>query len=93
MVKYPYRVRVVDPELCELLKTVSRKRAAKITDQGLARKAGIKLKPVRRDVFIGTDNRHYRSYIALPPELELDFKPAYGNKKGLDFYFKSIFEL
>ncbi len=88
---YPFKVRVVDPELSNLLQALSKKRAVKIPNVGLAIKAGKKLKPIRMDVFIGTDNRYYKSYISLPPELNLDFKPAYGKKKGFDFIFKPLF--
>lgn len=88
---YPFRLRVKDPELGELLKSLSKNRAVKIPNVSLAIKAGRKLQPIRKEVFIGTDNRYYKSYISLPPELILDFKPAYGKKKGYDFIFKSLF--
>lgn len=88
---YPYRIRVTDPELANLLKALSKSRAVKISNVGLAIKAGRKLKPIRKDVFIGTDNRHYKSVISLPTDLILDFKPAYGKKKGYDFTFKPFF--
>ena len=88
---YPYRVRVTDPELANLLKALSVNRAVKIPNVSLAIKAGRKLKPIRKDVFIGTDNRYYKSVISLPIDLKLDFKPAYGKKKGFDFIFKPFF--
>jgi len=88
---YPYRIRIVDPELANLLKALSKSRAVQIPNISLAIKAGKKLKNIRKDVFIGTDNRHYKSCISLPPDLSLDFKPAYGKKKGYDFTFKPFF--
>ena len=88
---YPYRIRIVDPELANLLKGLSKSRAVKIPNVGMAIKLGKKLKPIRKDVFIGTDNRYYKSCISLPPNLYLDFKPAYAKKKGFDFTFKPFF--
>ena len=78
---YPFKVRIKDPQLAGILKMVNQKRAVKIPDIKTAQRAGIKLKPIRRDIFIGTD-------IALPPEIDLDFI-----KKGnsYDFIFKNIF--
>jgi len=85
---YPFKVRIKDPQLAGILKMVNQKRAVKIPDIKTAQRAGIKLKPIRRDIFIGTDNRYYKSFIALPPEIDLDFI-----KKGnsYDFIFKNIF--
>ena len=85
---YPFRIRVTDPELANVLIMVNNRRAAKIPKPGLARMAGQKLKPIRKDIFIGCDNRHYKSFIALPPELDLEFIPK---GKGYDFIFKNIF--
>ena len=85
---YPFRVRIKDPELATVLKMVSQRRAAKIKTPSIARKAGHKLKPIRKDVFIGSDNRYYRSFISLPPELDLECIPK---GKGYDFIFKNIF--
>ncbi len=90
-IMYPFRVRITDPELVNLLKALSKNRAVKISNVSLAIKAGQKLKPIRKDVFIGTDNRYYKSFISLPPELLLEVKPAYGKKKGFDFLFKPLF--
>jgi len=85
---YPFKVRIKDPQLAGVLKMVSTKRAVRIPNNNVAKRAGIKLKPIRRDVFIGTDNRYYKSFIGLPPELDLEFI-----KKGnsYDFIFKNIF--
>ena len=85
---YPFRIRVSDPELANVLKLMSRCRAVQIPNSSVARKAGIKLRPIRRDVFIGTDNRYYKSFISLPPELDLEYVPK---GKAYDFIFKSIF--
>jgi len=85
---YPFKVRIKDPELARVLIMVNERRASKILDPGTARKAGIKLKPIRKDVFIGCDNRYYKSFIALPPELDLDI---IKKGKGYDFIFKNIF--
>lgn len=85
---YPFKVRVNNPELARVLIMVNERRATKIPNPGTARRAGIKLKPIRRDVFIGCDNRHYKSFIALPPQLDLD---VIKKGKGYDFIFKNIF--
>ena len=85
---YPFRVRINDPELAQVLIMVNKRRATKIPNPGTARRAGLKLKPIRKDVFIGCDNRHYKSFIALPPELDLDI---IKKGKGYDFIFKNIF--
>lgn len=85
---YPFKINVYDADLIKIFKQLSRTRAAKIPSHNVAIKLGIKLKPIRKDIFLGTDNRYYNSFIALPPELELDFKEE---KKRFQAIFKSIF--
>jgi len=85
---YPYKIRINDPDLVGVLKLVSSRRAVRIPNIKTAQRAGIKLKPIRRDIFIGTDNRYYKSFIGLPPEIDLDF---IKKGKGYDFIFKNIF--
>jgi len=85
---YPFKVRINDPDLAGVLKMVSTRRSAIIPNIKTAQRAGIKLKPIRRDVFIGSDNRYYKSVIALNPKFDLEFVKK---GKGYDFVFKSIF--
>ena len=85
---YPFRVRIKDPDLAQVLKMVSERRASSIKKPGTARKAGHKLKPIRKDIFIGHDNRYYRSFISLPPEIDLECLPK---GKAYDFIFKNTF--
>ena len=87
--QYPYRIRINDPELVNVLKIVSVKRSARIPNKQVAIKMGKKLKPVRRDVFLGFDNRYYRSFIGLPPNLDLEYIPV---GKGYDFIFKTLLQ-
>lgn len=84
---YPYRIRITDPPSIEILKTVSNFRAVKTTSN-ITKKVGHKIpRKIKRDGFHIKDG-----VVALTnPRLILDFKPAYGKRKGYDFTIKSIF--
>ena len=85
---YPYRVRINDPQLAQVLLMVNKRRIAKIPTIKTSQRAGQKLKPIRKDIIIGNDRRYNKNFIALPPELDLDFIPK-GN--AYDFIFRNIF--
>ena len=79
---------MTDPELCRILKLMSVRRAVRIPEKNTAIRLGKKLKPIRESVFIGFDNRYYRSFIALNPDTDLFFKEI---GSAFDFEFKKIF--
>jgi len=85
---YPFKITVNNQELARVLILVNKRRATKIPDAGTARRAGQKLKPIRKDIFIGSDNRYYKSFIALPPQMDMEFKKK---GKSYEFVFKNIF--
>lgn len=85
---YPFKVRIKDPELARVLIMVNERRVAKIPNIQISQKVGQKLKPIRRDIIIGNDRRYNKNFIALPPELNLDFIPK---GKAYDFIFRNIF--
>ena len=60
-----------------------------MANKGHSKKLGMKLKPIRDDIFIGVDRTHgQRSCISLlNPHLNLEIKPVKG-KKGKDIFFK-----
>ena len=85
---YPFKIRIKDPILANTFKMLSQKRAVKIPNKQIAIRIGKKLKPVRRDIFLGFDNRYYRSFLALPPNFDMDFTV---NGEVYDFIIKPIF--
>lgn len=85
---YPFKIRIRDPELANTFKILCQKRVVKIPDMSTASKVRAKIKPIRRDIFWGTDRRYYRNFIALPPNLSMDFEL---NGKNYDFIIKPIF--
>jgi len=82
---YPFKVRIKDPEMCKVFLIVNQRRSSKIPSNSVALKIGKKIKPIRKDIYLGQDRRYNRSFIALPPELDL-----VSIKKGsaYDFIFK-----
>jgi len=56
-----------------LFDMLAKDRTAVITDRDLVKKVGIKLKPIREDIFIGPDHKYRRSNISLAlPELKIE---------------------
>lgn len=88
---YPFRVRITDPDLEKYFKILKVNRSVFVDNKSDITKLGHKLRPIRKDIFIGPDRSFTRSCVALPPDLDFDIKPAYGNKKGFDIIFKSLF--
>jgi len=85
---YPYRVRVSDPDILKKLKMLNRDRYVP-SDKKFSIWMGINLKPIRNDIFIGTDNTLGNPGISLKKkEIKLNFKPAYGKRKGKDVFFE-----
>jgi len=91
MVLYPFKVRITDPDLIKPFLQLSHRRAIKITDKNTLKKIGWKVQPIRHDIIIGPDHKFFRSGVSLTPEIDLEYKQPYGNKKCYDFIFKKIF--
>ena len=88
---YPYRIRIREQEIINLLQKLAKYRTVPIPNKEIAMKLGKKISPIRSDVFLVPDTKFYRSYIGLMPHIKLEYKPAYGKRKGYDFFFKSLF--
>jgi len=85
---YPYRIRVKDSKTLNKLMRLNRDRFVE-SDQSFSIWAGLNLKPIRHDIFIGTDNTKGNPGIVLKDiDIKLDIKPAFGNKKGWDVFFR-----
>jgi len=80
---YPYRIRINDPDLERIMNRLAKDRTVTINSNKIyVRKLSWKLKPIRRDIFIGFDTRTCDSNISLKnPEIKIE-------KKGKDFIFK-----
>jgi hypothetical protein len=85
---YPYKLNVSDQDLQKVLRMLSSKRAAKIPDRTTSIKLGIHLCDIRQDIYMGSDEKYARSFIALAPEIELSIDE---HGKRLDAIFKRIF--
>jgi hypothetical protein len=85
--KYPYHIRIKEPNLIDILEKVAKNKTLTIKTNGnLFRTLGIKLKPVRKDaIFMGIDRRYYESNISLKDPFQIESKPF---KKGREFIFK-----
>jgi len=87
---YPFRVRITDPDIQKKLKLLNKNRYIP-SDKKLSIWIGVNLKPIRKDIFIGTDNTKGNPGIALKDiGIILKFKPAYGRRKGLDVVFNKL---
>jgi len=83
---YPFRVHTSDPKMQNLLDMLAKDRTAIITDRNLVKKVGIKLKPIRSDIFIGPDRKYYQSCISLKiPEMKIE---RLDTGKGPKYVFK-----
>ena len=65
------------------------------SDRKLSQWAGFNLKPIRKDIFIGTDNTRGNPGIALKDiNIKIDFEisdlPVYGKRKGINVIFKKL---
>lgn len=78
---FPYKIRVTDPQLEMVLKRLAKNRASPVEDRGTARLLGKKLKPIRKNIFMGADRNYYKTFVALPPEINIEI-----DKK--DFIFR-----
>jgi hypothetical protein len=80
---YPFRIRIVDPELERIMNRLAKDRTVTMhSDKSYIRKLSWKVKPIRKDIFIGFDTRTYDSNISLKnPQIRIE-------KIGKDFVFK-----
>lgn len=86
---FPYRIRIVDPGMMQVLRILQKNRVAAIRDGNISKRLGRKLKPIRQDIYFGMDKRYKRSFVALSHNIEdISIKPAFSNKKGFDIVFK-----
>lgn len=84
---YPYRIRITDPIEIQIFKKVSNQRYIKIKPNK-AKSIGHKIpKKVKRDGVIIKDG----IFAIYNPRLNLSYEPAYGRKKGYDFFFKTLY--
>ena len=84
---YPYKIRVIDPELIRAFKLVSDTGFCKVKPN-TARKIGYKIpKNIKRDGII----IHNGNFGVLKNKLFITYTPAYGKRKGYDFEFKTKF--
>jgi len=74
---FPFKIRVKDPELNMVFQRLAKDRAASIKDRRIAIRIGCKLKPIRRNIWLGSDRKYDRTFIALPPGLELETQKKY----------------
>lgn len=80
---YPYRIRIKDPSIEKILDELAKDRTVTITDDKTSLlKLAHKMKPIRKDIFIGFDRKNYDSNISLKKK---DLKIE---KKGKDYIFK-----
>ena len=86
--RYPFHVRIYDPDLCNVLKIMSKKRVVKIPEKDIARRISRKLKPIREDIYIGNDRGYGRSFIGISPDIDIDFEEF---ERYSDFIFKTLF--
>lgn len=85
---YPYKIQTCDPDLQQILKILGTRRAAKVPNRAISIKLGIELSDIRQDIFMGSDEKFTRSFIALSPGVECDIQE---HDKRLDAIFKKIF--
>jgi hypothetical protein len=80
---YPYRVRISEPNLEKLLDRLAKDRTVTVCDDKSAiKKLSYKIKPMRKDFFVGFDMKTYDSNISIKnPQIRIE-------KKGKDFIFK-----
>ena len=87
--KYPYRLRIKDPELNKILTRLAHDRTVTINgDKSALKKLSYKISPIRKDIFIGWDNRTYESNISLKnPMLKLEMEKIKSNCKKYTFKY------
>ena len=80
---YPYRIRITEPNLEKIMDRLTKDRTVTVhSEKSYIRKLSWKMKPIRRDIFIGFDTRTYDSNISLKnPEIRIE-------KIGKDFIFR-----
>jgi len=84
---YPLRIRVTDPIVITAFKRVSTNRITRVTPN-IAKKIGHKIpRKIKRDGVIIENG----VFGITNPAIKLDYKPAYGKRKGYDFIFKTLF--
>ena len=83
---YPFRIRITDKECIVAFEKIKRNRVTRV-EPNVAKKIGHKVpRKIKRDGFfiekgrIGIDN----------PLIDIDYKPAYGKRKGIDVIFNNI---
>lgn len=88
---YPYKIRVTDPGLERILRRISHDRTVTINgNKNSVRKLGYKIRPIRKDIFIGYDYSTGESNISLKnPFLHLELEKTKTKKtKSKNFIFK-----
>ena len=86
---FPYRIRIVDPGMMQVLRILQKNRVAAIRNGNISKRLGHKLKPIRPEIYFGMDKKYKRSFVALSHNIEgISIKPAFSGKKGFDITFK-----
>jgi len=85
---YPYTLRTSDPDIQNILKLLSVNRVAKVPSKTTSIKLGMELRDIRDDIYMGSDRKLDRAFIALAPELELCIE-EHGTR--IDAIFKRLF--
>lgn len=80
---YPFTVRAKDPTMENLLNILKKDRTVTVsTNKFWIKKLSYKIKPIRKDIFIGFDRKTYDSNISIKnPFIKID-------KNGKDFIFR-----
>lgn len=88
MNNFPYRLRVTDIEKIKKLQRIKENGYVR-SDLSFNTWFGIHLKPIRRAFHVGPDYKTGELGISTKfKELQIEFKPAYGKRKGMDVWFK-----
>lgn len=85
---FPYKIRISDPEMVRIFQVLKQKRAATVPKPHLSRMLGYKLKPIRKEFFIASEEKYKRSFIALSPNIkDVKIKPIGKLNKYFDITF------
>jgi len=83
---YPLRIRITDEEIITAIQKIKTNRVTKVKPN-VAKKIGHKIpRRVKRDGFFIENGRAGIEN----PKIFIDYKPAYGKRKGIDLFIHSI---
>jgi len=86
---YPFNLKIKEPELIKIYLRLEQDHIVKLPNN-ISQRISWQLKPIRHDVFLGSDRKYNDKYLALKPNLRFEMIPLNDKKSSYKLNFKKL---